>query len=133
MCIRDRYKEAHAAYERAERNETANADELQAMQVKIDKLKAKADNARDALDALVEEAKADIRAHTGKDLKTLKLEAARAESALADKQQELEQQRSSASEDTLEALSSELQALESETQIARKALKQAVEEQGLAE
>ena len=33
---------------------TANADELQAMQVKIDKLKAKADNARDALDALVE-------------------------------------------------------------------------------
>jgi len=101
--------------------------------VKIDKLKAKADNARDALDALVEEAKADIRAHTGKDLKTLKLEAARAESALADKQQELEQQRSSASEDTLEALSSELQALESETQIARKALKQAVEEQGLAE
>ena len=127
------YKEAHAAYERAERNETASADELQAMQVKIDKLKAKADNARDALDALVEEAKADIRAHTGKDLKTLKLEAARAESALADKQQELEQQRSSASEDTLEALSSELQALESETQIARKALKQAVEEQGLAE
>ncbi|WP_287962971.1 hypothetical protein, partial [Alcanivorax sp.] len=73
------------------------------------------------------------RAHTGKDLKTLKLEAARAESALADKQQELEQQRSSASEDTLEALSSELQALESETQIARKALKQALEEQGLAE
>ena len=127
------YKEAHAAYERAERNETASADELNAMQVKIDKLKAKADNARDALDALVEEAKADIRAHTGKDLKTLKLEAARAESALADKQQELEQQRSSASEDTLEALSSELQALESETQIARKALKQAVEEQGLAE
>ena len=127
------YKEAHAAYERAERNETASADELQAMQGKIDKLKAKADNARDALDALVEEAKADIRAHTGKDLKTLKLEAARAESALADKQQELEQQRSSASEDTLEALSSELQALESETQIARKALKQAVEEQGLAE
>ena len=127
------YKEAHAAFERAERNETASADELSAMQGKIDKLKAKADNARDALDALVEEAKADIRAHTGKDLKTLKLETARAESALADKQQELEQQRSSASEDTLEALSSEVQALESETQIARKALKQAVEEQGLAE
>ena len=127
------YKEAHAAFERAERNETASADELSAMQGKIDKLKAKADNARDALDALIEEAKADIRAHTGKDLKTLKLEAARAESALADKQQELEQQRSSASEDTLEALSSELQALESETQIARKALKQALEEQGLAE
>ncbi|MED5388872.1 MAG: electron transport complex subunit RsxC, partial [Pseudomonadota bacterium] len=125
------YKEAHAALERGERNGDIPADELNAMQQKVDKLKGKADVARDALDALVEEAKADIRAHTGKDLKTLKLEAARAESALADKQQELNQQRDSASEDTLEALSSELQALEAEAQIARKALKQAVEEQGL--
>ena len=63
--------------------------------------------------------------------RTLKLEAARAESALADKQRELEQQRDSASEVNLEALSSELQALEAEAQIARMALKQAVEEQGL--
>ena len=125
------YKEAHAALERGERNGDIPAEELNAMQQKVDKLKGKADVARDALDALVEEAKADIRAHTGKDLKTLKLEAARAESALADKQRELEQQRDSASEDTLEALSSELQALEAEAQIARKALKQAVEEQGL--
>ncbi|MEE3386894.1 MAG: electron transport complex subunit RsxC [Pseudomonadota bacterium] len=125
------YKEAHAALERGERNGDIPAEELNTMQQKVDKLKGKADVARDALDALVEEAKADIRAHTGKDLKTLKLEAARAESALADKQRELEQQRDSASEDTLEALSSELQALEAEAQIARKALKQAVEEQGL--
>ncbi len=81
----------------------------------------------------MEDAKADIRAHTGKDLKTLKLEAARAESALADKKAELEQRAGHSSEDALEALQSELKALEAEAQIARKALKQAVEEQGLVE
>ena len=127
------YKEAHAAFERAERKEEVSADELNAMQLKVDKLKNKADIARDALDALIEEAKADIRAHTGKDLKTLKLEAARAESALADKKLELEKLASSSGEDALEALQSELKALEAEAQIARKALKQAVEEQGLVE
>ena len=127
------YKEAHAAFERAERKEEVSADELNAMQQKVDKLKAKADNARDALDALVEDAKADIRAHTGKDLKTLKLEAARAESALADKKTELANKQASASEETLEALNSELKALETEAHIAGKALKQAVEEQGLVE
>ena len=103
------------------------------MQLKVDKPKTQADIARDALDALIEEAKADIRAHTGKDLKTLKLEAARAESALADKKLELEKLASSSGEDALEALQSELKALEAEAQIARKALKQAVEEQGLVE
>ncbi|MDX1804634.1 MAG: electron transport complex subunit RsxC [Alcanivorax sp.] len=127
------YKDAHAALERAERHEELSADEFNAMQQKVDKLKGKADVARDALDALVEDAKADIRAHTGKDLKTLKLEAARAESALADKQQELAQRRGSAAEETLEALEAELKALETEAHIARKALKQAVEEQGLVE
>lgn len=127
------YKEAHAAFERAERKEEVSADELNDMQRKVDKLKHKADIARDALDALIEEAKADIRAHTGKDLKTLKLEAARAESALADKQLELEKLGSSSSEEALEALQSELKAMEAEAQIARKALKQAMEEQGLVE
>jgi len=127
------YKEAHAALERAERKEDVTADELNDMQRRVDKLKNKADIARDALDALVEEAKADIRAHTGKDLKTLKLEAARAESALADKAIELQRLRDSSSEESLEALNSELKALEAEAQIARKALKQAVEEQGLVE
>ena len=121
------YKEAHAALERAERKEDVTADELNDMQRRVDKLKNKADIARDALDALVEEAKADIRAHTGKDLKTLKLEAARAESALADKAIELQRLRDSSSEESLEALNSELKALEAEAQIARKALKQAVE------
>ncbi|KGD66490.1 electron transport complex protein RnfC [Alcanivorax nanhaiticus] len=127
------YKEAHAALERAERKEEVSADELIEMQRKVDKLKNKADVARDALDALIEEAKADIRAHTGKDLKTLKLEAARAESALADKKLELDKLASSSGEDALEALNSELKALEAEAQIARKALKQALEEQGLVE
>lgn len=127
------YKDAHAALERGQRSGEISDDEIAALQQKLDKLKAKADNARDALDALVEEAKADIRAHTGKDLKTLKLEAARAESALADKQHALAQQNDSATEAEREALTSELQALEAEAQVARKALQQAIEEQGLVE
>ena len=84
------YKEAHAAVERAERAGQESEDALAAMHAKVEKLKAKADHCRDALDALVEQAsKADILAHTGKDLKTLKLDAARAESALRDKADEL--------------------------------------------
>lgn len=127
------YKDAHAALRRSERAEHPDPEALLAMQNKVDKLKAKADNARDALNALMEDAKADLRARTGKDLKTLKLEAARAETALRRKANELKEQRDNASEDTLEALNGELKAREEDAHVARKALKQAVEEQGLVE
>ncbi|HBU63944.1 MAG TPA: electron transport complex subunit RsxC, partial [Alcanivorax sp.] len=60
------YKEAHAAVERAERAGQESDEALAAMHAKVEKLKAKADHCRDALDALVEQAKADILAHTGK-------------------------------------------------------------------
>ncbi|HBP74370.1 MAG TPA: electron transport complex subunit RsxC, partial [Alcanivorax sp.] len=106
---------------------------LAAMHAKVEKLKAKADHCRDALDALVEQAKADILAHTGKDLKTLKLDAARAESALRDKADELERRRDTSDADTLETLNSELDALQEHAQLTRLALKTAVEEQGLVE
>ena len=128
------YKEAHAALERAERDAGDDDQErLDALAAKVDKLKAKANHCRDALNALVEEAKADIRAHTGKNLKTLKLEAARAESALRQKADELARLRDTADADTLETLDAEVRALDEEAQVARRALKQAVEEQGLVE
>ncbi|MBU58447.1 MAG: electron transport complex subunit RsxC [Alcanivorax sp.] len=128
------YKEAHAALERAERDAgDDDRERLDALAAKVDKLKAKANHCRDALNALVEEAKADIRAHTGKDLKTLKLEAARAESALRQKADELARLRDTADADTLETLDAEVRALDEEAQVARRALKQAVEEQGLVE
>jgi electron transport complex protein RnfC len=127
------YKEAHAAVERAERAGQDSDEALAAMHAKVEKLKAKADHCRDALDALVEQAKADILAHTGKDLKTLKLDAARAESALRDKADELERRRDTSDADTLETLNSELDALQEHAQLTRLALKTAVEEQGLVE
>ena len=127
------YKEAHAAVERAERAGQESEDALAAMHAKVEKLKAKADHCRDALDALVEQAKADILAHTGKDLKTLKLDAARAESAVRDKADELERRRDTSDADTLETLNSELDALQEHAQLTRLALKTAVEEQGLVE
>jgi H+/Na+-translocating ferredoxin:NAD+ oxidoreductase subunit C len=127
------YKEAHAAVERAERAGQESDEALAAMHAKVEKLKAKADHCRDALDALVEQAKADILAHTGKDLKTLKLDAARAESALRDKADELERRRDTSDADTLETLNSELDALQQHAQLTRLALKTAVEEQGLVE
>ena len=128
------YKEAHASLERAERDAgDEDRERLDALAAKVDKLKAKANHCRDALNALVEEAKADIRAHTGKDLKTLKLEAARAETALRQKADELARLRDTADADTLETLDGELRALDEEAQITRRALKQAVEEQGLVE
>ena len=88
---------------------------------------------RERLQGLVEQAKADILAHTGKDLKTLKLDAARAESALRDKADELERRRDTSDADTLETLNSELDALQEHAQLTRLALKTAVEEQGLVE
>lgn len=127
------YKEAHAAVERAERAGQESDEALAAMHAKVEKLKAKADHCRDALDALVEQAKADILAHTGKDLKTLKLDAARAESALRDKADELARRRDTSAADTLETLNSELNALQQHAQLTRLALKTAVEEQGLVE
>jgi len=127
------YKEAHAAVERAERAGQESEEALTAMHAKVEKLKAKADHCRDALDALVEQAKADILAHTGKDLKTLKLDAARAESALRDKADELERRRDTSDAGTLETLNSELDALQEHAQLTRLALKTAVEEQGLVE
>ena len=127
------YKEAHAAVERAERAGQESDEALAAMHAKVEKLKAKADHCRDALDALVEQAKADILAHTGKDLKTLKLDAARAESAVRDKADELERRRDTSDADTLETLNSELDALQEHAQLTRLALKTAVEEQGLVE
>ncbi len=128
------YKEAHAALERAERDAgDDDRERLDALAAKVDKLKAKANHCRDALNALVEEAKADLRAHTGKNLKTLKLEAARAESALRQKADELARLRDTADADTLETLDAEVRALDEEAQVARRSLKQAVEEQGLVE
>jgi len=127
------YKEAHAALERAERGGQESDEALAAMNAKVEKLKGKADHCRDALDALVEQAKADILAHTGKDLKTLKLDAARVESALRDKADELNRRRDTVDADTLETLNSELKALEESAQVARLALKTAVQEQGLVE
>ena len=127
------YKEAQAAVERAERAGQESDEAITAMRAKVEKLKAKADHCRDALDALVEQAKADILAHTGKDLKTLKLDAARAESALRDKADELERRRDTSDADTLETLNSELDALQEHAQLTRLALKTAVEEQGLVE
>ncbi|HEX5678142.1 MAG TPA: electron transport complex subunit RsxC [Alcanivorax sp.] len=127
------YKEAHAALERAERGGQESDEAITAMHTKVEKLKGKANHSRDALDALMEQAKADILARTGKDLKTLKLDAARAESALRDKADELARRRDTSDADTLETLNSELDALQEHAQLTRLALKTAVEEQGLVE
>ncbi len=124
------YKEAHSALDRARRD---GAVDLAAMEARVEKLKAKADHTRDALDALMDETKASLLAHTGKDLKTLKLDAARAETALRDKSDELKRLRDTADEDTLKRLTSELGTLEHDAHLARRALKQALEEHGLAE
>ncbi|WOA30004.1 electron transport complex subunit RsxC [Alloalcanivorax xenomutans] len=124
------YKEAHSALDRARRD---GAVDLAAMEARVEKLKSKADHTRDALDALMDETKASLLAHTGKDLKTLKLDAARAETALRDKSDELKRLRDTADEDTLKRLTSELGTLEHDAHLARRALKQALEEHGLTE
>ena len=126
------YKEAHAALERAER---ADQDDpgLADMRARVDKLKAKADVARDTLNELIEQAKADLLAHTGKDLKTLKLDTVRADQRVDDKRREIAEQRDTASESDLEVLNGELKQLEQARHLAHMALKQALQEQGLTD
>lgn len=123
------WKEAKAAFEKAERDGAGNLEELQK---KVDKLRFKADKAREGLDALVEEAKAGVQEKTGTDLKTLKIEAARAEKAAREKASELEDARES-DPDKAQALEKELAELRQAADEASAHLKKVMDEQGMKE
>ena len=123
------WKEANAALERGIREGAENIDERRA---KVDLLKARAEGTRAELNELVDKAKAGIRA-SGSDLKSLKLEAARAESALGSKIKELEEAKKSADEERINVLYQERDMLKREAELAANALKSAVDEQGLSD
>lgn len=123
------FKEATAALERAERE---GSDQLDELRRQVERFQLKADKARDALNALVDQAKADMRA-SGSDLKTLKIEAARTEAAARAKARELDAARVQGDDERVNVLGRELEALQREALVAAGALKAAIDEQGLAE
>ena len=123
------WKEANAALERAERDGNENLDSQRA---RVEQLRQQADDARHELNELVDHAKAGIRA-SGSDLKTLKLEAARTDSALRNKMTELEHAKRSADEAHINLLYQERDALKRDAEMAANALRSALQEQGLNE
>ena len=124
------WKEASAALERAERD---GAGDIDTLRKKVDKLQMKADKAKEALNLLVEEAKRNIQASSGSDLKTLKLEAARTEKAVRDKEMELVQAKRSGDQNQIDVLYQERDALRREAETAANALASAVRDQGLSD
>ncbi|WP_111656163.1 electron transport complex subunit RsxC [Isoalcanivorax indicus] len=124
------WKEAGAALERAERDGLPDIDTHRA---RVDKLKKKADLAKTQLNELVEAAKADMKASTGSDLKTLKLRAARAESTVREKTAALATAREAGDEERINVLQEELAAAEHEALETARTLKQAVADQGLSD
>ncbi|MBA3980274.1 MAG: electron transport complex subunit RsxC [Alcanivorax sp.] len=124
------WKEASAALERAERDGLPDVDTHRA---RVDKLKKKADLAKAQLNELVEAAKADMKASTGTDLKTLKLQAARAESTVREKTAALATAREAGDEERINVLQQELAAAEQQALETARTLKQAVAEQGLSD
>ena len=123
------WKEASAALERAERD---GAENLDTQRQQVNALRERADAARAELNTLVEQAKAGIHA-SGSDLKSLKLEAARTESALRDKLRQLDDARHSADEERINVLYQERDMLKREAELAANALQSALREQGLSE
>ncbi|MCH8543595.1 MAG: electron transport complex subunit RsxC [Alcanivorax sp.] len=124
------WKDASAALERATRE---GADDLAVQQARVDKLKKKADLAKEQLNLLVDEAKAAMKQATGSDLKTLKLAAARSESAAREKTAALAAAREAGDEAQITVLQQELAAAEQAALEAARTLKQAVADQGLAD
>tara|TARA_R110001606_G_scaffold74778_3_gene173247 strand:+ start:8143 stop:10344 length:2202 start_codon:yes stop_codon:yes gene_type:complete len=132
------YKQAHAALQRAQRAQAEHPqsndhNDVAGMEQRVAQLKARADQERAALDTLMEQAKSDLQQRAGKDLKTLKVEAARAEVALRRHAERLRAGRDSADTDTLRRWDAELKQLEREAHRSREALTQAVRAQGLVE
>lgn len=123
------WKESNAALERAERDGIENLD---AQRERVDALKQQAEHAREQLNDLVDQAKAGIRA-SGSDLKTLKLEAARTQSALHEKMKKLEDAKRGADEEQVNLLYQERDMLKRDAELAANALRSALEEQGLSE
>lgn len=123
------WKEASAALERAQRD---GADDIERLSANVARLKLKMDKAQAALNELVDQARAGMRA-SGSDLKSLKLEAARTEVALRNKERELEEARQSADEERINVLYRERDQLRREAETAARALKAAVEDQGLVD
>ncbi|MCC1497238.1 electron transport complex subunit RsxC [Alcanivorax sp. 1008] len=123
------FKEASAALERAERDGSDNLDELRKQ---VERFKLKSDKAKEALNLLVDQAKADIRA-SGSDLKSLKIEAAQTEAAARQKARELDAAKINGDDQRINVLTRELEALKREAEVAAGALKAAIDEQGLAD
>jgi Na+-translocating ferredoxin:NAD+ oxidoreductase subunit C len=123
------FKEASAALERAERD---GAEDIDTLRKQVERFQLKADKAKQALNLLVDQAKADLRA-SGSDLKTLKIEAARTEAAARAKARELEAAQIKGDDERINVLSRDLDALRREAQVAAGALQAAIDEQGLAD
>jgi electron transport complex protein RnfC len=126
------YKQAHAALERAQRDGQDN-DALAAMGERVEQLKGKANQARDAVQALMTQAKSDLGAESGKTLKTLKLEAARAEIALRRQEDLMAAGQDNADEDTLRQWETQRQQQEQQVRTTRRALTRALRAQGLVD
>lgn len=126
------YKQAHAALERAQRDGQDN-DALATMSERVEQLKGKANQTRDAVQVLMAQAKSDLGAESGKTLKTLKLDAARAEIALRRHEDLIAAGKDSADEDTLRQWETQRQQQEHRMHTTRQALTQALQAQGLME
>jgi electron transport complex protein RnfC len=123
------FKEASAALEHAQRE---GSDNLEDLHKQVERFKLKADKAKEALNMLVDQAKADIRA-SGSDLKSLKIEAAQTEAAARQKSRELDAAKINGDDQRINVLTRELEALRREADVAAGALKAAIDEQGLAD
>ena len=124
------WKQAQAAFNKAQRDGADNLDQLSA---NVDKLRTRADEARAELDALVQEAKTDVEAATGRDLKTLKKEATDAELAARRKAKEIQAAREAGATEQAQSLEREHEQLRQDADDKAAWLKRVMEEQGMKE
>lgn len=126
------YKEASAALQRAQRDGSEDQPDQDVLEKQVERFRLKADKAKQALNVLVDQAKADLQG-SGSDLKSLKLEAAQTEIAARDKARELAAARVKGDDERINVLVRELEALQQEAAVAAQALKAAADELGIAE
>ena len=124
------FKEAAAALERAERD---GAEDLDSKREQLAMLQDKADQAKAALNELVEAAKADIKQEQGVDLKTLKMDAGKTLLAVRNCKRDIEKARSENDQALVQKLEADLPALEQAAQQAADLVKRATDAGGLRE
>lgn len=123
-------KQAEAAFERARRDGATNLNRLQQT---VDKLRDRMKQAREQMQALMEEAKSDVKTQTGEDLKTLKIEAARLELEARRKAEAIQAARNTDDGSTVRERENEYRQSRQRADDAANRLKQVMEDQGMKE